>query len=154
MASSRLLPGADMTSQNTIIADLQAQVEQLQAALSDTVTQRDQLLAALRMVAAEVTDGVRPTSADSHLPVDVVREVQAAIAAVEQTDAAPAADAGGWIEWKGGERPVPADCVVRIKFHDDDVDTIEAGLVRWNWDFDGKSGGDIIAYRVVKGGAA
>lgn len=38
------------------------------------------LLAALQLVAGEVTDYVRPTSADSHLPTDIVAVVHAAIA--------------------------------------------------------------------------
>ena len=39
-----------------------------------------EILAALEAVAGEVTDGVRPTSADSHLPADIVRLVHSAIA--------------------------------------------------------------------------
>lgn len=39
-----------------------------------------ELLSALQAVAGEVTDGVRPTSADSHLPSDIVRLVHSAIA--------------------------------------------------------------------------
>jgi hypothetical protein len=38
------------------------------------------LLAVLLLVAGEVTDGVRPTSADSYLPSDIVAAVQSAIA--------------------------------------------------------------------------
>lgn len=39
-----------------------------------------ELLKALQLVAGEVTDYVRPTSADSHLPADIVAVVHAAIA--------------------------------------------------------------------------
>jgi hypothetical protein len=39
-----------------------------------------ELLEALQLVAREVTDYVRPTSADSHLPTDIVAAVHAAIA--------------------------------------------------------------------------
>lgn len=51
--------------------------------IGELTRQRDGLLAALKLVAAEVTDGVRPTSADSHLPADVVREVHSAIASIQ-----------------------------------------------------------------------
>ena len=45
-----------------------------------TDKQRNRLLGVMKMVASEVTDGVRPTSSDSYLPADVVRDVHAAIA--------------------------------------------------------------------------
>lgn len=54
--------------------------------------QRDELLSVMRLVASEVTDGIRPTSADSHLPSDIVDQVHAVIASIEGyavADAAP-----------------------------------------------------------------
>lgn len=39
----------------------------------------DVLLAALQLVAGEVTSCIRPTSADSYLPSDIVREVHQAL---------------------------------------------------------------------------
>lgn len=45
--------------------------------------ERDELLSVMRLVASEVTDYVRPTSADSHLPSDIVERVHAVIASIE-----------------------------------------------------------------------
>lgn len=66
------------------VATLDQESRQMRARMERLERERDRLLAALNLVAAEVTDSVRPASADSHLPVDVVRAVHEAIAAVEQ----------------------------------------------------------------------
>ena len=50
-----------MTSTATIIANL----------ISENAALRE----VLKLVANEVCEGVRPTSADSHLPSDIVREI-------------------------------------------------------------------------------
>lgn len=60
------------------------------------------------------------------------------------------ADADGWIEWRGGNRPpLAADALVKVRFRSgvlsegwDPVDT-------WYWPQDGGSS-DIVAYRVVR----
>ena len=52
-----------------------------------------------------------------------------------------------WIEWHGGECPVPAGTKIDVKFRDGKQSTNLAG--RWNycWENDGAAG-DIIAYRI------
>jgi hypothetical protein len=52
---------------------------------------------------------------------------------------------GEWREWKGGERPVPANKMVQVRFRDDYVShPVEAGDLWW----DHRLGiGDIIAWR-------
>lgn len=57
----------------------------------------------------------------------------------------------GWIEWKGGERPVPKDTLVqvRIKGSEKDQDPVAAGT--WHWSWTGSSTiGCVIAYKVVE----
>lgn len=54
--------------------------ESQMAANANLIASAPELLSALEAVAGEVTDGVRPTSADSHLPADIVRLVHSAIA--------------------------------------------------------------------------
>lgn len=56
----------------------------LQEANARLIAAAPELLAALQLVAGEVTDYVRPTSADSHLPTDIVAVVHAAIAKAVQ----------------------------------------------------------------------
>ena len=53
----------------------------------------------------------------------------------------------GWIEWNGGECPVPPNTKVEIQYPDNDVDSCIASEVDWNHY---GMGGDITAYRVVK----
>lgn len=59
----------------------------------------------------------------------------------------------GWIEWHGGECPVPPETMVRVKLRADaqtgrtPIEAhISAGRFRWNHTGDG---GDIVAYKVV-----
>jgi hypothetical protein len=67
---------------------------------------------------------------------------------------------GNWIEWHGGARPVSWDTLVEVKTRDGitnsavkaglwGTDADDADLSSWSWTPDHKSGGDIIAYRVV-----
>lgn len=58
---------------------------------------------------------------------------------------------GDWIEWKGGECPVDGAARVEVKYADGTPGYTIAGSLRWSWIFDVANGGDIIAYRVVKG---
>lgn len=60
-------------------------------------------------------------------------------------------NADGWIEWNGGECPVGKKSFVEVKYADGTPGYTIAGNLRWSWTFDGANGGDIIAYRVVKG---
>ena len=52
-----------------------------------------------------------------------------------------------WIEWKGGECPVPADTVVNVRFRNGRESMSDA--CNWCWSHGGSSE-DIVAYRVVK----
>lgn len=66
-----------------LLADIDALTKNRDLAVKERnqiLGQRNELLAALQLVAGEVTDFVRPTSADSHLPTDIVAVVHAAIA--------------------------------------------------------------------------
>jgi len=58
----------------------------------------------------------------------------------------------GWIEWKGGERPVERGMRVdvRLRRRGTFKDYAASGLDWSHWDQDGAGDGDIIAYRVVK----
>jgi hypothetical protein len=60
-------------------------------------------------------------------------------------------DNDGWIEWKGGECPVPKDATVQVEYRGYSNSSIQsnhsAGILEWN-----HLGihDDIIKYRVVK----
>ena len=64
----------------------------------------------------------------------------------------------GWVEWAGGECPVPAGTVIEIKLDDGTTHKVldpTSDLIAWNsWIAAGISvagdGCDIIAYRVVQ----
>lgn len=60
-----------------------------------------------------------------------------------------APDANGWIEWSGGERPVPAKTPVYYQLRNEERMEVGAQLAsRLRWQHDGDPY-DIIAYRVV-----
>ncbi len=60
----------------------------------------------------------------------------------------PQPDAEGWIEWRGvGDCPIYGATIVECKLRDGS--TYRDLAMEWRWDHYG-SGGDIIAYRVVK----
>lgn len=104
-------------------------------------TQRDELLAALKAILA---------SDRTRIGINEYNAAKAAIASAEQPTTSPAPDDDDWIEWNGGKCPVPGDTVVQVKLRDNLKGTNHACRYRWtrigNYD-------DIIAYRVVKGGA-
>lgn len=52
----------------------------------------------------------------------------------------------GWIEWRGGECPVPANSRVDIKFRDGDIGLEQSA--NWDWIHLGYRS-DIIAYRII-----
>ena len=57
-------------------------------------------------------------------------------------------DSSKWIEWYGGDCPLPLDTPVCVMFRSGFCESkYKAGF--WNWSIDGFSG-DIIKYRVVK----
>lgn len=74
------------------------------------------------------------------------QKLEAELEQLRQQVKAP--DADGWIEWSGGERPVPVGTLVDVKWSSGDIDSgEEAGEWRWsNW----MNGPNIVAYRVVK----
>lgn len=56
----------------------------------------------------------------------------------------------GWIEWRGGECPVPYHSRVDITFGGNDyLSQDDAGGLEWAWRSNG-AGGDITRYRIVK----
>ena len=62
----------------------------------------------------------------------------------------PTADADGWIEWDGGDCPVPADTRVEVRLCCGPEFKDVAESLRW----DRRGEGDIVAYRVVRDGGA
>lgn len=56
-------------------------------------------------------------------------------------------DNDGWIEWSGGECPVPRGSETTIRFRDGD-ETTDTIPHLWNWEHDNDEA-DIIAYRIV-----
>ena len=60
---------------------------------------------------------------------------------------------GGWIEWTGGECPIPLGSLIKVQLRADSREEAEfdapsfAG--EWRWEQLG-GGSDIIAYRVIK----
>lgn len=53
-----------------------------------------------------------------------------------------------WIEWSGGERPVPPDTRVEVRFHNGDTHIARADEVSWlGSHFDNRY--DIVGYRVI-----
>lgn len=72
-------------------------------------------------------------------------QYEAALAASQ----APTADADGWIEWHGGECPVPEVALVEVKYRNEKSYHIKGinAAGKWNWQHDDHNG-DIIAYRL------
>lgn len=61
----------------------------------------------------------------------------------------PAAGDDGWIEWRGGESPVPNSARVIVVFGGTAHETSFPELLRWTWN-EGGDCGDITRYRVVR----
>lgn len=59
----------------------------------------------------------------------------------------------GWIKWKGGECPIPDGVLFKFRFRDGEEYKAYDNASKWCWEHRGIDG-DIIAYRVLKGGAA
>lgn len=56
---------------------------------------------------------------------------------------------GDWIEWSGGERPVPPDTMIEVRFRNGGLNPVSsAGEWTWAW-MDCGDPYDIAAYRVV-----
>lgn len=63
----------------------------------------------------------------------------------------PAAEQNdGWIEWSGGECPVPGDTLVEVRFFDYAPLNGIARNYRWKHKHTPAGGSDIIAYRVIE----
>ena len=58
------------------------------------------------------------------------------------------AERNGWIQWKGGERPVHRGCHVEVKLRNGDTVRRDAG--NFSWWYLGCRDADIIAYRVIE----
>lgn len=130
---------ADWLEKSLTIGSLEASQEFRR--LHAVEKQHDDLLAALKLLIPWVV---------AKTPKHFISMAHDAIAAVEQPAVAPVTDAGGWIEWEGGECHVAPACNVQVRFPDGDTEIRAAYLYRWKWEFDGNGGGDIIAYRIVK----
>ncbi len=88
------------------------------------------------------------------------REAAKAIRALTPPPAEPAQHDDGWIEWKGGECPVPVGTLVEVRFRSGEVHVGEAGAsLDWAHADVANGGGalsgwDVIAYRIVKPASA
>lgn len=74
---------------------------------------------------------------------DTVEELVALIAALDAHDA----ESDDWIEWFGGECPVPMDTIVDVKFRSGETRHSTPARM-WRWVHTVKHQGDIIAYRI------
>ena len=54
---------------------------------------------------------------------------------------------GPWIEWHGGECPVPPETIVEVKFRNGTIEPIHAAS-EYSW-IHIAGGGDIVEYRIV-----
>lgn len=52
-----------------------------------------------------------------------------------------------WIEWNGGECPVPPETTVEVRFRGGRTSNMDAPGADWRWSHHGE-GSDIVAYRV------
>jgi len=57
-----------------------------------------------------------------------------------------------WIDWHGGECPVPAGTRVEVRFRDEATGEYEAAGLDWRW-VHYRTPADIIAYRILSGAA-
>ena len=55
----------------------------------------------------------------------------------------------GWIEWNGGDRPIPADTLVEVRLRDLELKAERGEAVEFDWHHEIMDD-DIIAYRVVQ----
>ena len=130
----------------------------LYAQIDELTEHLDKLLAAANAT-VEAFDGLPPHSETRMVPLRI-NGLRAAIAAVEQQETT-AAYTYGWNKWDGGEYPVPEGTMVIVKYRMGLIDgpfpalrnlgkIRDAGPEFWcnNGNRD-----DIIAYRVVQGGA-
>lgn len=104
--------------------------------------QRDELLSALERIAAGPGDNRLLTA---------IQWAKEAIDKVKGRTANAVSDADGWIDWKGGECPVGAGVRVDVRFLCGDEHFNDPADL-WTWGHHANEC-DIIAYRVVKGGA-
>lgn len=101
------------------------------------------------MTNTELAEALRSITNLSACELLVVRAAADALAAT--TGKEPLVpDSDGWIEWKGGDMPVPKGTPVNIR-HRDGAELADAagGVYSLRWSHIG-SAGDIIAYRIVK----
>ncbi len=57
----------------------------------------------------------------------------------------------GWIEWGGGEQPVPSSTLVEVKFRGAGTNrNYSAGDWSWDWTPDDTGDYEIVAYRVIE----
>ena len=102
------------------------------------------LLALLERIASALED--LPSAIDpEHWTGPSVEKADRIIANI--TDRPPAPDADGWIEWHGGECPVPADTLVNVQLGTG-FKPIPTRANIWNWRV--KTGNTrIAAYRIA-----
>jgi hypothetical protein len=106
-----------------------------------------------RLNAAEDKLNVNPiafnwTPAMSAIWPDGMRPTMSGLLAVWEAMHEAAVYDGGWIDWDGGEQPVPNGVMVECKFNNGDP-VEEAVSHAWRWYHMGGSARDIVAYRVL-----
>lgn len=69
--------------------------------------------------------------------------------AAQETPLPEIEDADGWIEWKGGDCPIPDGTKHIVKFRCGEVSSIDDTTESWGWGA-GNGSHNIIAYKIVK----
>lgn len=150
------IPTEDLERHYTSGGGLDEAIEE--AGLRDhvnAVEQREQLLAALCLALPFVEDHEGDEVYKPGAVSKAVSTIKAAIAAVEQP-AYHIVDRSkmvvGWIEWTGGECPVPDGALIYVRFRDGHECPAGDGRSLY-WEHHGCLG-DIVAYRFVRGSAS
>lgn len=111
--------------------------------------ERDELKAALSLIKAKRSARIAAGNRTRRIN-RVAREAENARLEkkAEQAFARKTASDDGWIEWAGGECPVPAGIQHQVRLRDGLVSEVDDCPETWSWDHeDGE--GDIIAYRIA-----
>lgn len=91
---------------------------------------------------------LNPNAKASELPIEVM---EARLDTIYSWSIRVPCDAGGWVEWLNGPRPVPGEAFVDLMFRDGDFIASEAaGAFLWNLPDAGPECDDITHFRLAK----
>jgi hypothetical protein len=131
-----------------------AEIEALCALAEEALLARDTGEALIARVQAEFADELsreEPVPLNAGISVEISAALDEMHGDQEATPWLPPGD--GWIEWAGGENPVPGKmvaCLMRVERKNKvwDFDVVPSGLLRWTQSAD--EAGDILAYLIIK----